>query len=74
MKRNIKNIGFILKLIVNEIDGNWVGKQESLQEIINDYLLKDILVFQNIKKADKIYNLLRLLAFQIGNEISLNEL
>lgn len=53
---------------------DWKEKQEYLQEIINDYLLKDILIFQNIKKADKIYNLLRLLAFQIGNEVSLNEL
>ncbi|MGB0880734.1 MAG: ATP-binding protein [Polaribacter sp.] len=53
---------------------NWKDKQDYLQEIINDYLLKDILIFQNIKKADKIYNLLRLLAFQIGNEVSLNEL
>ncbi|WP_026775099.1 ATP-binding protein [Polaribacter sp. Hel_I_88] len=53
---------------------DWRDKQEYLQEIINDYLLKDILIFQNIKKADKIYNLLRLLAFQIGNEVSLNEL
>lgn len=52
----------------------WQDKQEYLQEIINDYLLKDILIFQNIKKADKIYNLLRLLAFQVGNEVSLNEL
>jgi len=53
---------------------SWKDKQDYLQEIINDYLLKDILIFQNIKKADKIYNLLRLLAFQIGNEVSLNEL
>jgi len=52
----------------------WQDKQDYLQEIINDYLLKDILIFQNIKKADKIYNLLRLLAFQVGNEVSLNEL
>lgn len=53
---------------------NWKDKQDYLQEIINDYLLKDILIFQNIKKANKIYNLLRLLAFQVGNEVSLNEL
>lgn len=53
---------------------NWQEKEEYLYEIINDYLLKDILIFQNIKKADKIYNLLRLLAFQVGNEVSLNEL
>ncbi|QTD37500.1 ATP-binding protein [Polaribacter batillariae] len=53
---------------------NWQEKEEYLYEIINDYLLKDILIFQNIKKADKIYNLLRLLAFQVGNEVSLSEL
>ena len=53
---------------------SWKDKQDYLYEIINDYLLKDILIFQNIKKADKIYDLLRLLAFQIGNEVSLNEL
>jgi predicted AAA+ superfamily ATPase len=53
---------------------NCADKQKYLQEIINDYFLKDILVFQNIKKAYKIYNLLKLFAFQVGNEISLNEL
>jgi predicted AAA+ superfamily ATPase len=53
---------------------NWADKQKYLQEIINDYLLKNILVFQNIKKVEKIYDLLKLLAFQVGNEISLTEL
>jgi hypothetical protein len=32
------------------------GKKEYLFEIINSYLLKDILVFEGIKHADKIYN------------------
>lgn len=53
---------------------NWKEKQEYLNEIINDYLLKDILIFKNIKRADKIYDLLRLLAYQVGSEVSLNEL
>lgn len=53
---------------------DWNEKQEYLYEIINDYLLKDILTFQNLKKADKIYDLLRLLAYQVGSEVSLNEL
>jgi predicted AAA+ superfamily ATPase len=49
-------------------------KQEYLKEIINSYLLKDILVFENIKNASKIINLLRLIAFQVGSQVSLQEL
>ena len=49
-------------------------KQGYLKEIINSYLLKDILVFENIKNASKIINLLRLIAFQVGNQVSLQEL
>ncbi len=49
-------------------------KEKYLRELTNDYLLKDILEFEGIKNADKIRNLLRLVAFQIGNEVSLNEL
>lgn len=40
----------------------------------NSYLFKDILELENIKNSDKLFDLLRLLAFQIGNEVSLNEL
>jgi hypothetical protein len=53
---------------------DWEEKKEYLYEIINSYLLKDILVFEGIKQADKIYNLLRLIAHQIGKEVSLQEL
>lgn len=49
-------------------------KQGYLKEIINSYLLKDILVFENIKNASKIINLLRLIAFQVGSQVSLQEL
>ncbi|MFK7969286.1 MAG: ATP-binding protein [Bacteroidia bacterium] len=49
-------------------------KAEYLQEIINSYLLKDILAFENIKNSDKILALLRLIAFQLGGEVSLQEL
>ncbi len=45
-----------------------------LNEIVNSYLLRDILAFDNIRNADKIVNLLRLIAFQIGREVSYNEL
>lgn len=53
---------------------DWEEKKEYLFEIINAYLLKDILAFEGIKQADKIYNLLRLIAYQVGKEVSLQEL
>jgi len=45
-----------------------------LSELRNSYLLKDILELENIRNSDKLIDLLRLLAYQIGNEVSLNEL
>ncbi len=45
-----------------------------LKDLINSYLMKDILTFEGIRNADKILNLLRLIAFQIGKEVSLHEL
>ena len=49
-------------------------KSEYLNELVNSYLLRDILEFENIKNSDKIFDLLRLVAFQIGSEVSHNEL
>lgn len=49
-------------------------KADYLKELVNSYLLKDILEFEGIRNADKLINLLRLIAFQVGNEISLEEL
>lgn len=49
-------------------------KIDYLNEMISAYLLKDILVFESIRNSQKIFNLLRLIAFQIGGEISLHEL
>lgn len=49
-------------------------KREYLQDLVNAYLLKDILEFENIRNSDKILNLLRLIAFQVGGEISYNEI
>lgn len=49
-------------------------KADYLNEMVSSYLLKDILVFENIKNSYKIFNLLRLIAFQIGSEVSLEEL
>lgn len=49
-------------------------KADYLREIVNSYLLKDILAYENIRNSDKILNLLRLIAFQVGGEISYQEL
>ena len=49
-------------------------KQAALQSIKNGYLLKDVLALDNLKDARFILDLLRLLAFQIGTDVSLSEL
>lgn len=49
-------------------------KIELLNEIVESYLLKDILEFEKVKGSRTIFNLLKLLAFQIGSEVSLSEL
>lgn len=56
---------------------NQKNKQEKisyLSELRNSYLLKDILELENIRNADVLFDLLLLIAFQIGNEVSLSEL
>jgi predicted AAA+ superfamily ATPase len=53
---------------------DWESKEDYIAEIINSYLLKDILIFEGIKHSDKVYDLLRLIAFEIGQEVSLLEL
>ncbi len=49
-------------------------KQHYLLEIVNSYLLKDILMIDGIRNSAKMHNLLRLVAYQIGSEVSYDEL
>lgn len=49
-------------------------KVNYLKELVNDYLFKDILAFEGVKNASKLVDLLRLIAFQIGKEVSIEEL
>jgi len=51
-----------------------ISKQEYLQELVSSYLLKDILAFEGIQKSKKILDLLTLLALQLQNEVSVQEL
>lgn len=49
-------------------------KKEYLISIRDAYLFKDILELESIRNPAKLTDLLKLLAFQIGQEVSLNEL
>ncbi len=49
-------------------------KEEYLREISSSYIYKDILELENIKYPLKIRDLLRLLAFQVGSQVSIHEL
>lgn len=49
-------------------------KIELLQELVNSYLLKDILGFDRLKNPKQLIELLKLLAFQVGSEVSVHEL
>ncbi|MFN3874047.1 MAG: ATP-binding protein [Ignavibacterium sp.] len=49
-------------------------KKTLIKEITRSYLFKDILSFEGIRKPEQIEKLLMLLAAQIGNEVSNNEL
>src|SRR3990167_8579103 len=51
-----------------------VEKREYITEITYSYLLKDILALDKIKNSKTLLELLRLLAFQVGNEVSYHEL
>ncbi len=45
-----------------------------LHELVSSYLFKDILAFEGIQKSKKLIDLLTLIAFQIGKEVSHHEL
>lgn len=49
-------------------------KSAYLQQLVQSYLLKDILAYEGIRQSDKIVKLLRLIAYQCGAEVSYTEL
>lgn len=51
-----------------------VSKAEYLKDLVSTYLLKDILSYDGIRNNAKIKDLLRLVAYQIGKEVSMDEL
>lgn len=48
--------------------------KEELNQIASNYLYRDILQFEQIKRPSLLQNLLTALALQLGNEVSFNEL
>ncbi len=53
---------------------NFAEKEKYLLELTSSYLYKDVLELSSIRNSAKIHQLLRLIAFQIGSEVSLNEI
>lgn len=53
---------------------NKTEKIQKLDELVNSYLFKDILALENLKGSSFLFNLTKLLAFQVGQLVSLNEL
>jgi len=49
-------------------------QQNYLKQLVNSYLLKDLLMLENIKGANVLYKLLQLIAWQVGSEVSTVEL
>lgn len=56
-----------------EVVSNPGSEVAILKELSDSFLYKDILSFENINKPDKIVRLLKAFAFQIGNQVSYNE-
>ncbi len=54
--------------------GNTDEKKQLLAELRDSYLYKDIIQLENLRNSSKIMDMLVLLSFQIGKEVSLNEL
>ena len=74
MERNLEDrliFGWYPQVVTAE---NEQKKIEVLQSIKNGYLLKDVLALDNLKSALFVLDLLRLIAFQIGMDISYSEL
>lgn len=57
-----------------EIVTNPGQEKELLKNLTDSFLYKDILLWENILKPDKLIRLMQALAFQVGSQVSFNEL
>lgn len=49
-------------------------EKETLNQLSDSYLYKDILTWENVQKPDKLEKLIQAISFQLGNEVSYLEL
>lgn len=78
------NVGFLkaeqqleLRIIYGmypDVINNFGEEKDVLKQLTDSYLYKDILSYGGIRKPEVLEKLLRALAFQIGSEVSYNEL
>jgi predicted AAA+ superfamily ATPase len=61
--------GYYPEIVVNQGQ-----ERELLKQLTDSYLYKDILMLEGVKKPDKLLKLLQALSFQIGSQVSDNEL
>lgn len=52
------------------LDTDEQDAREQLEELVSNYLFKDVLAFSGIKKETVLFNLVRMLALQMGSEVS----
>jgi predicted AAA+ superfamily ATPase len=57
-----------------DVVNNPGSEKQILHQLTESYLYKDILEWERIKKPDKLLKLLQALAFQVGSQVSFNEL
>lgn len=57
-----------------DVINNFGNEYEVLKNLVSSYLYKDVLSLAGIRKADVLEKILQALAFQVGNEVSYNEI
>ena len=57
-----------------EVINNQGKERETLKNLVNSYLYRDILAFSDIRRPEILEKLLQALALQMGNEVNYNEL
>lgn len=57
-----------------EVINNQGQERETLKNLVNSYLYRDLLAFSDIRKPEVLEKLVQALALQVGNEVNYNEL
>jgi len=57
-----------------DVINNQGNEKETLKNLVNSYLYRDILAFSDIRKPEVLEKLLQALALQMGSEVNYNEL